>query len=273
MKFFGSILSFLEAKMTTPTTFGWYHFLCLAILIAVTVFFCIRFKDASDRTLRRMLFIAWLVLLFTEAYKQLVFTFEYEGGAISSDYEWYSFPFQFCSMPLYVFPFAAFLKDGKLREGILTFISTYILFAGLAVMIYPGDVYISTIGINIQTMVHHGAQVLFGVLLAVHTRRKDKRNSFLIAIAIFSVVVLTALTLNLSVHGIMSAVGMDDTFNMFFISPYYDCTLPVLSAIYPVVPYPVFLLIYILGFSFVAFLFLLAEEGIIRLVKRRHADA
>ena len=44
----------------------------------------------------------------------------------------------------------------------------------------------------------------------------------------------------------------EDTFNMYYIGPRFPCTLPVLSAVYDQVPYIVFLLIYIIGFSLVA---------------------
>ena len=46
----------------------------------------------------------------------------------------------------------------------------------------------------------------------------------------------------------------DETFNMFYISPYFDCTLPILSEIYKQVPYIAFLGIYIVGFVLAAFI-------------------
>jgi hypothetical protein len=41
---------------------------------------------------------------------------------------------------------------------------------------------------------------------------------------------------------------------MFYINPRYGTSLPVLRDIYPLVPYVVFLLIYIIGFSLGAFI-------------------
>jgi len=54
----------------------------------------------------------------------------------------------------------------------------------------------------------------------------------------------------------------DETFNMFYISWKFDCTLPVLSAIYPKVPYVVFLLLYIIGFSIAAAIVMSVAYGI-----------
>lgn len=269
MSFLIGLLKFLQYEVTEPKSFGIYHILCLLTVVTVTVLLCVKCKDVSDKTLRKMLVCAWLILVFTEVYKQFVFSFTVSGEEISFDYLWYSFPFQFCSMPLYVFPLAAFLKDGKLREGVMSFISTYLLFAGLAVMIYPGDVYMYMLGINLQTMIHHGVQVIFGVLLLVYNRRKRGFVRFLGGMAVFAVCVATALVINISAYHILTAHAMDDTFNMFFISPYFDCSLPVLSMIQPQVAYPVFLLVYILGFSFAALLVKLIFEGILILVNRR----
>ena len=48
-----------------------------------------------------------------------------------------------------------------------------------------------------------------------------------------------------------------ETFNMFYISPFYPCTLPVLNIIYEKTPYIVFLLCYILGFLLAGYIFTL----------------
>ena len=79
-----------------------------------------------------------------------------------------------------------------------------------------------------------------------------------------------ALILNEVMYARFTAEGITHTsFNMFYISRHYDCSLPLLSAIYPKVPYPVFLLIYLLGFAVVAGLIFLAVKGCIRPANRR----
>jgi len=71
------------------------------------------------------------------------------------------------------------------------------------------------------------------------------------------------MALNIGVYHLFQHLGMDDTFNMYFISPYFDCTLPILSIIYPLVPYPLFLVMYILGFSLIAALMYYVQRAII----------
>ena len=179
-----------------------------------------------------------------------------------SDYQWYAFPFQFCSVPMYVYLLIPFTK-GKIREALLAFSASYSLFAGTAVMLYPGDVFIDILGVSIQTMIHHGLMAVIGVYLLISKIVNVSIKTLLKATIVFSIVVIIALCLN---YTFVKFIPEGETFNMFFISPYFDCTLPVLSIIYPKVPYIGFLIIYILGFSIVAVIVNLIYFGIYKLV-------
>ena len=57
---------------------------------------------------------------------------------------------------------------------------------------------------------------------------------------------------------------------MFYISPYMNNDLPVLSAVYPLVPYPVYLIIYMFGFTLAAVLVYAVEKGIVALTLRKN---
>ena len=268
MKFFGSILNILEATMKTPTNFSWFHLMFIAIAILITVLLCIKFKNCDDKIFRRIVFIAWLLLVGLEVYKQIVFTFDYDGTTITGDYQWYAFPFQFCSTPLFALPFIAFLKDGKIRDAVIMYMATFSLFAGLAVFVYPNDVFIETIGINIQTMIHHGSQIVFGIFFASYFRKKLNLKRFLSSIAVFAVFCSIAIILNIILHHAFIANGIDETFNMFYISPYYPCTLPILSTVYEKVHYSIFIILYIFGFALVAYIIYSIEKLIINLSEK-----
>jgi len=69
-------------------------------------------------------------------------------------------------------------------------------------------------------------------------------------------------------YHILKASGIDETFNMFYIGPYYDCSLPLLSMIYPKIPYICFILLYILGFGLISFILYISQKGIYNLVKK-----
>lgn len=268
MSLFERIVHWLQADMTTPASYGVWHICFVLLTVAASVCAVWRLRNATEKKLRQFLLAVWLVLVALELYKQLVFSLDVTDGIADWSYPWYAFPFQFCSSPLYVLPFAVFPKSDRIRGAVMSFLATFALFGGLAVMAYPGDVFISMIGINIQTMVHHGSQVILGVLMVAWNRRRMDKVFFAKGIAVFAILAAVAMILNLGVHAALVSAGMGDlTFNMFFISPYHPCTLPVLSLIYPVVPYPVFLTLYMVGFSAVAGILFLLEKGILRLIR------
>ena len=234
--------------MDVPQIFGTWHIVSLSLALALTIFMVWKFKDCSDKTMRRILLVFWLVILVFEVYKQVSFSMESDGVTATWGYRWYAFPFQFCSTPLYLLPILIFAKEGRFRNAVVAYMVTFSLFAGLVVMIYPGDVYTSIIGINIQTMVHHGLQFVMGVFIASHNRHHLNKRFFAWSMATFAVLCAVALGLNTLMHYVKPGVE----FNMFFISPFQACTLPILSDVYAKVPYPVFLIVYVLGFTLVA---------------------
>lgn len=257
MKIINAIMEFFDAEMTRPTSYGWFHLLMFAIIIAFTVWLCVKYKNSNEKQNRTILLTLGFICIGLEIYKQL--NFSYNGG--NWTYQWYAFPFQFCSTPMYVAIVAGFLKDCKLRNFLYAFLATYGMFAGIAVMFYPNDVFISTIGINIQTMVHHGLQITFGVYLIVSKRVELKPKTILKASAVFAVLVFTAMLLNVITH----YAGLQDTFNMFYISPWFGCHLPILSTVFANTHYVIFLLVYILGFTLCGFIVLMASLGIKKL--------
>ena len=274
MTFFERMVALLQVEMTTPASYGIWHICFLLLAGAASVGAVWRFRDASEKTQRRLLLTVWLVLVTLEVYKQLVFSLDVTDGVADWSYQWYAFPFQFCSSPLYVLPFAIFPRSDRIRSAVMSFLATFSLFGGMAVMAYPGDVFIGMIGINIQTMVHHGSQVVLGVLMVAWNRRRMDKVFFAKGIAVFAILAAVAMILNLGVHAALVSAGMGDlTFNMFFISPYHPCTLPGLSLVYPAVPYPVFLALYLLGFSAVAGIVFGMEAGILHLIGQRNPRA
>ncbi len=243
MNWFEKVISFLQGTMVEPQIYGWFHLMFLGIMVVSIILISIFLKKTTDRQNKIILLTFAIVCIVLEIYKQLVFSFDAVAGEWS--YHWYAFPFQFCSTPMYVALIAVLLKKGKVQNSLYAFLATYGLLGGLMVMLYPGDVFISLIGINIQTMIHHGSQVLIGLYLLISKRVKLDFKTPLRALPTFLALVAIALGLNL----IMVNFTNGSTFNMFFISPHFPSTLPVFSIIYEKVPYWVYLLLYIVSFA------------------------
>lgn len=257
VNFFEQILKFLSAPMELPTLYGWYHILCFVVTIGLCVLVCFKARKLTDKQFNMILGLSGVLLLLLELYKQLQYSYDYVSDTWS--YQWYAFPFQFCATPMYLLVLASLLKNGKVKESLCSYLATYALFAGTAVMFYPGDVFIRVIGINIQTMVHHGGMVVIGVFMYVSGRVKLSHKTVLKALPTFCACLGLAMVMNI----LYAQFGdPNQAFNMFFVSPYYPCTLPVLSSIYGKVPYPIFLAIYIFGFTVCAYVMCLLAMGV-----------
>lgn len=263
------LFALFTIEVPKPTNYGWFHLLCMAIIITATVLLCIHFKDANDMVFRRIALICWLIMVVFEFYKQIVFTFSVEENVFIKDYDWSAFPYQLCSTPLYILPLVAFIKNQKINDFFASYISTFALFGGIVVFFYPNDVFNHPyLGIHIQTMVHHGLQVVTDVFFAVHNRKRLNFNYFLKAIPVFLILLSIACILNESVLSALQNSGIEDSFNMFYISRYFENHLPLLSTVYQSVDWIIFLLAYTFGFIVASFIVYSIIIGIIKLVNK-----
>lgn len=266
--FWGDVLTFLDSSMTTPAPYGVFHLIWFALSIAAGVLLCVYCKD-TERYARRVVLITAIIVTVLEIYKQINYTFSFDGTAITADYQWYAFPWQFCSTPMYIGLLAG-LTRGKVHQSACAYLATFSIFAGVCVMFYPNDVFISTIGINIQTMICHGSMLTIGIYLLGSGYVKLEHKTILKATPVFAVAVAIAVILNEVAH----ATGLleTETFNMFFISPYCDPHLPVYSIVQQYVAFPWCLIIYITAFTLAAYLMLLIAMGIKVIVTKKPAE-
>ena len=265
MSFLQQLLKIMDAAMPVPTLYGWVHVLTLILTAIITVLVCRNAANHSADQVRKRVFWMAIVVAVLEIYKQINYTFSYEGG-ITADYQWYAFPFQFCSTPMYVGLLAGIIRKGKVHNALCAYLATYAVFAGVSVMVYPVDIYVDTIGINLQTTVCHCSMIVMGAYLFASGHVKLEHKTVLKAMPVFAVAVGMAVVMN--ELAVVFGIVPNETFNMFFISPHCDPSLPVYSLVQAVVPYPWSLVIYILGFTLAAWLMLLIAMGIPMLIFR-----
>lgn len=268
MDFMAGLLTLLDAEMTCPQMYGWFHILWLLLTAGAAVFLCRTFKAGTPAQVRRIIFITAAIVALLELYKQVNYTFSVgDDGSITTDYQWYIFPFQFCSMPMYVGLLTGIFRKGRVHDALCAFLATYAVFAGLCVMVYPADVFVRTIGINVQTMVCHGSMIVVGVYLLHTGYVRAEHKTVLRAMPVFAVAVAAAAVMNEIAY--RTGLLETETLNLFFISPYCDPSLPVYSLVQQKVAFPWCLVIYILAFSLAAYLILLLAMLAKRLVKQK----
>ena len=255
MKWLESVLLFLDSQMQIPELFGWYHLLWLGITAAVTVLAWKLGPKLNKKQVNHIVLATALVVIALEVVKQVNFSFRVDDNGIIADYQWYAFPFQFCSTPMYVGLLVGLIRKGRLYDHLAAYLATYAVFAGFAVMIYPANVYVGTISINIQTMICHASMIPIGALLYSSGVVKASHATLGKAAWVFTFGVILAAVMNEVAY--RTGITDGETFNMFLISPYCDPSLPVYSLVQQVVPFPASLIIYILGFTAAAEIMLL----------------
>ena len=251
--------------METPAFGGLYHWICIFLTVLACVLTCKFIKKPDARHMRRTFWLFWTAFFLMEVYKQVCFAFDYDGTAITYNYEWYAFPFQFCSSPMYVSLLAALIKNQKIHDALCAYLATFAVFAGLTVLVYPVQCFVPIVGVNIQTMVWHGGMIVLGVYLLASGYVKLEHRTVRKAIPVFACFIVVAMILNEVAYN--AGLLEDHVFNMFYISPYCEPSLPVYSLVQQVVPYPWSIAIYVAGFSAAAYLILLIGMAVKRIAK------
>ena len=263
--FWNRVLEIMDTQMTCPESYGWFHLLFFALSIIAGVLLC-RFVEKDERSVRRVVLVTAIIVILLEVYKLINFGASYEGE-ITYQFPWGSFPFQFCSTPMYVGLLAG-LTRGRVHRSACAYLATYALFAGLCVMVYPGDVFIGTVGINIQTMICHGSMLSIGIYLLGTGYVPTTHKTLFRAVPVFVAAVAVAMALN--EWAFRSGLLEDHYFNMFYFSPHTDPHLPLYSDVQNAlgVANPLSFIIYVAGFTLAAYLVLMAAKGIRLLVCR-----
>lgn len=271
MEFWISVLEILDTQMKTPTLYGPYHLFWLLVVVFSAVLLCGAARKHSPRQVCNVVLGIAIAVTVLEIYKQINYTFSYDNGVITASYQWYAFPWQFCSTPMYIGLLAGIFRKGKFHDCLCAYLATYAIFAGLCVMVYPGDVFCTTVGINLQTMVWHGSMIVVGLYLLASGHVKLEHRTILKAIPVFVAVVLVAMVMNEIAY--QTGLLEEHTFNMFYISPHCDPHLPVYSAVQAILPFPLELTVYVMAFSAAAYVILLAAMAVQRQTSRRTAHA
>jgi len=247
MNSFEKVLYMLQAQMERPNPYGWFHLMWIVlVVISLLVLFLLR-KKYNNKQLKLVLGVYGIVALVLEVTKQIMWSFNYNVATnlVTWDYQWYAAPFQLCTTPIFASIICLFLKDGKVRDSLLSYMAFVTILGSFMTIIIPDSCFTKDILINVHTMWLHCGSFVVSVYLfmtgAVKVNKESLKNGF----KVFLIFVLIAEILNIGIYN--SGILNGETFNMFYISPYFISTLPVFDIIQQNVPYIIYLLIYILA--------------------------
>jgi len=247
MNCFEKFIYILQAEMSTPKAFGWFHLMWMFITVfSLILLFKLR-KKYSDKQLKIVLGVYGIIALILEVTKQIMWSFNYDAvkSIVTWDYQWYAAPFQLCTTPIFVSIICLFLKEGKLRNALLSYMAFVTILGGFITILIPDSCFVSDILINIHTMWLHCGSVVVSVYLimsrAVELEKQNLINSF----KVFFSFVLIAEILNIAIYNMGILNG--EAFNMFYISPYFTSTLPVFNVLQENLPFILYLITYIIA--------------------------
>ena len=255
MNFFERMIEFLRFEMEKPEPYGIFHIISLLIIIALVFVIAGTKKNASDHGLRLVLGTYGFVSLILEIIKQLLFSTELDAatGNMIWDYQLYAFPFQFCSTPMYAACIACFMKDCKVRRALISYMSFFTILGSFMVMMIPTTIFTETTLINIHTTFLHAGGLVVSMFLIIHGHVKIEFKTVLSGLIVYAICVILANTLNVVVYE--SGILNGESFDMFFLSPYFENDMPVFSIIedyvHPILYIGIYIFAFLLGASIV----------------------
>lgn len=243
MNTFEKAVAFLSKTTEAPRFYGPFHIISALIIVGACILAVIYRRKISEKRLAHLTLIFGSVMLVFEIFKQLIVT--YNPSDSTWAYEWYAFPFQFCSTPTYITLLAFLfykLKYEKIYNAMLGFLGTYSLVAGfLVIFVGTQNVLCTYVAINIQTMVHHGLMLVLGVIILSTRAVEFNKKTFVKSTLVFLPLLAIALILN----------ALMPQLDLFYISTTSTVAFKPISDLLfgGNLPYIIYLLGYVLLFS------------------------
>ncbi|MBO4563466.1 MAG: YwaF family protein [Clostridia bacterium] len=266
--FFVKLFSSLAGKFAeAPQAWGALHIIFFAVGLSLSIFAAILLRNCSDKTFDRVLRTVGFVLVGMEIIKISFFYFAIHNCDIVETA--YLFPFQLCSIPIYMAPIASFLKkESVVRKAMLTFMMTYTFMSGLSAFINPSGILMDRILPTFHSLIWHMLLVFIGLLIAFTGRGGYKFRDFFRAFVAFIVCCYTALFLNVLIPTLLPGADV----NMFYLGPNRS-SLIVFDAIYDKWDWVVQMKIYEIALSIGAFIvFIFARLGAKKRAKKAEQE-
>lgn len=236
----------MAAEFTTvPGEYGPVHIgiLVFAASLSVALFFA--FKKLSEKKLLRIIVILGALMILTEIWKQF-FVIRYVYGGVRSN--WFC-PWQLCSMAMYC-SFSVLFLRGKARDTVLVFLSTFSLLAAIMALAVPGDMLRPQIALFCHSFFYHIA-MLVEALAAMRILLRRSRVRFLPSAVLFLCMAAVAEAINVISHRVIGDTHVEA--NMFYITPYYPSTQPILHDIAVKLGIGCEIVLYLLGIILIGF--------------------
>lgn len=221
-------------EMEKPASYGAFHILMTLGLLLLTVFVAWRLRNADEKTNRVVMGVVGGFLLLTEVYK---IAFHLTVNPYAWGF-WGAFPFQLCSVPMYLSLFCAFCRNQKVSHWLYEGMFAVNMLGGIMAFLEPSGIQHGYVTLTLHAYIWHMLLIFLGLYLYMSKRACTDQGSYKKAALMYLGSCVVAQGFNL-IFG--------DKVNCFYISPYVQSPLAVFKNIYAACGWLVNMVLMILG--------------------------
>ena len=115
---------------------------------------------------RRFFLISGILMLASELWKQYTLTFLIGGVS----YNWWYFPFQLCSIPMYVCLLLPWVRSRRLRQILTAFLVDFGMLGGVFAFFDTSGMHYGYLPLTIHSFAWHIFLILLGIAAALSDR-------------------------------------------------------------------------------------------------------
>ena len=245
MSFFEYLLRLTSWPMTPPVLYGPFHLIAAFGGSAIAILAAWRFSSINNcntnnrdnrRSFDQIMLVSGVILLIGELYKQLMNFYIVNNHA----YDWWIFPFQLCSLPLYLCPLLILIHNEKRHRILCTFLLDFNMMGAVATFIDPSGIFHPYWTLTLHGVLWHLMLIFVGFVIIFSRKADLTTKGFLRTLPLFAFFCLAAEVLNSILHRFSAA-------NLFYISPWEMSTQLLFGDIDRTLGRPVGILLYILA--------------------------
>lgn len=232
-----AFLKWTAWPMTAPSLYGPFHliFFLAGTILALLAAWFLRVPDSTLK-FHQILVLTGLILIVGELYKQLMnFSIVNE-----QNYDWWIFPFQLCSLPMYLCPLLPLIHNPKRHRILCTFLLDFNMMGAIATFIDPSGIFHSYWTLTLHGIIWHLILIFIGFFILFSHQADLTHQGFFSTLPLFAVFCVIAELLNALLHS-------HGNINLFYISPWEMSTQLIFGDIDRLLGRPAGIGIYILA--------------------------
>lgn len=197
--------------MNPPAPYSLFHIVFVAIGLSAAVLLAYyTARKVKGPRLHRLFFFCGLLLAATECWKQLFLYYVVNRQT----YDWWYFPFQLCSLPMYFCLFLPFVPSMDKKTVLCTFMQDFNLLGGIMALAEPSGLFHPYWFLTLHGLIWHLLLIYIGLAIAFSRLSDPSLRGFVRTIPLFLACCIIASVINRTAKPLGQA-------DMFYISPYY----------------------------------------------------